>query len=191
MKPFETLLNMKSGELNPCKGIIKRRLSDTKGMWLDAQAYSRLLNQEDKLVYKVYEVDVPQKSGQMPYCTTIIYPGKVGSEYFMTKGHFHLKEDTAEIYFCLQGEGYLLMQTREGQVSSIQMKSGIIAYVPPYQGHRTMNTGDEEFIFLAVYPGDAGHDYKAVEERGFAKVLVEERGSPQLKRNPKYLNDPE
>jgi len=54
-----------------------------------------------------------------------------------------------------------------------------------------MNTGDEEFIFLAVYPGDAGHDYKAVEERGFAKVLVEERGSPQLERNPKYVAEPE
>ncbi len=191
MKPFKTLLNMKSGELNPYKRVIERRLSDTKGMWLNAQAYNRLLNQEDKLIYKVYEVDVPQESGQLLHCTTIIYPGKVGSEYFMTKGHFHLKEDTAEIYFCLQGEGYLLMQTREGQVSSIQMESGTIAYVPPYRGHRTMNIGDEEFIFLAVYPGDAGHNYKAVEKRGFAKVLVEERGSPRLERNPKYVIDPE
>jgi len=28
-------------------------------------------------------------------------------------------------------------------------------------------------------------------ERGFAKVLVEERGSPQLERNPKYVAEPE
>lgn len=191
MRPFKTLVNMKNGQLNPCSHVIERKLSDMKGMYLDAQAYSRLLNQGDKLIYKVYEVDVAQEAGQLIYCTTIIYPGKVGNEYFMTKGHFHLKEDTAEIYFCLQGEGHLLMQARDGQISFLQMKSGTIAYVSPYWGHRTMNTGDKEFIFLAVFPGDAGHNYRAVEDRGFAKILVEEGGSPQLKRNPKYVAEPE
>jgi glucose-6-phosphate isomerase len=191
MRPFKRLLNMENGRLDPCSHVIERRLSDMRGMWLDTQAYNKLLNQEDRLIYKIYEVDVPQEAGQLVYSTTIIGPGKVGDEYFMTKGHFHLKEDTAEIYFCLQGEGYLLMQTRGGQVSSIRMKSGTIAYVPPYWGHRTMNTGDKEFIFLAVFPGDAGHDYRAVEERGFAEILVEEGGGPQLKRNPKFVAEPE
>ena len=48
-----------------------------------------------------------------------------------------------------------------------------------------------EFIFLVVFPGNAGRDYRAVEDRGFAKILVEDRGSPQLRRNPQYAAEPE
>jgi len=105
--------------------------------------------------------------------------------YFMTKGHFHLRE-TAEIYFCLRGQGYLLTQNNRGEVHTIQMSPGVLGYIPPGQGHRTLNTGPEEFVFLAVYPADAGHNYRVIEEKGFARIMVEEKGHPQLKDNPGY-----
>jgi len=184
MKPIRTLADIKTGLLNPCDRVIERRLSDMKGMYAGTEAYNELLNKDDKLIYKVYEVNIPQEEGQLLYCTSIIYPGKVGNEYFMTKGHFHLKETTAEIYFCFQGEGYLLMQTHDGQISSVEMKPGTIGYIPPYWGHRTINTGNKKLILFAIYPAEAGHNYKIVEEKGFAKIIVEERGLPVLKENP-------
>lgn len=185
IQPFKTLLDIETGLFEFYDNVTERRLSDMRGMYADAEAYKKLLNEEDKLVYKVYEINIPQEEGQLLYSSSVIYPGKVGSEYFMTKGHFHTKEKTSEIYICLRGKGYLLMQSKKTQVSSIYMKRGTIGYIPPYWGHRTINTGNEEFIFLAIYPADAGHNYGVVEKKGFAKIMIEEEGVPRLKENSK------
>ncbi len=40
----------------------------------------------------------------------------------------------------------------------------------------TVNTGGEPFVFLAVYPGDAGHDYGTIETDGFKQAVVERDG---------------
>lgn len=157
-----------------------------KGMYLDDDTLQKLILQGDPLIYRVREVKIPQEEGHIPYSSTVIYPGKVGEEYFMTKGHFHAREGTAEIYYGLSGEGYLLMQTKEGEISTIKLKPGLLAYIPPYWGHRTINTGKEEFVFLTLFPGDAGHNYQIIERGGFARVMLEENGEPILKDNPKY-----
>ena len=62
-----------------------------------------------------------------------------------------------------------------------------IVYVPPYHAHRTINTGNEPFIFLAVYPSDAGHDYGSIAEKGFSKIVVEKDGKVEVMYNPKWL----
>jgi len=185
MEPIRTLVDFKKGVVNP-DGVIERKTSDMQGMYADELALKKLLSQANPLIYRIREVNIPEETGHIIYSTTIIYPGKVGDEYFMTKGHFHAKEGTAEIYFCLEGEGYLLMQTRQGRVSAIHMKPGVLGYIPPYWGHRTINTGNKEFVFLTLFPGDAGHNYEIIEKCGFAKIMVEEDGRAVLKDNPKY-----
>ncbi len=145
----------------------------------------RILEREgDRLIYEVYVAEVPKEEGHLPHCTTIIYPGRVGEEFHMTKGHFHKRRDRAETYLGLAGQGHLLMQTDDGRVSSLSMRRGTVAYVPPFWAHRTVNTGDEPFIFYAVWSGDAGHDYGAIERTGFAKLLVARNGRPTLVGNP-------
>ena len=78
-------------------------------MYFDDEAYHQLVKKGDPLVYEFYELDT-RTPGDIAFGTTVIYPGKVGREYFMTKGHFHEILDTAEIYYCLSGQGYLLME---------------------------------------------------------------------------------
>lgn len=104
----------------------------------------------------------------------------------MTKGHYHRRLDTSEVYLGLKGEGCLLMQTMEGDFDSIAIKPGIVAYIPPYWGHRMVNTATTPFVFFAVYPGDAGHNYGDIEKTGFVKNLVERDGKPFLMDNPKW-----
>jgi glucose-6-phosphate isomerase len=186
MQPFAAQLQFQNGLIEPYGSKTVRRLSDVKGMYLDIAATEELLKQGDPLLYEVYEVDVPHEEGQLIYCTSIIYPGKVGDEYYMTKGHFHSKESTAEMYLGLQGRGYLLMQTHDDQVSAIEMRPGTVAYIPPFWAHRTVNTGDEKFVLFAVYPADAGHNYGIIEEMGFAKLVVEKNGKPAIVDNPRY-----
>jgi glucose-6-phosphate isomerase len=142
---------------------------------------------KNPLVYEVHEAtNNPAAPGQLRYSTTIIHPGKVGDEYFFTKGHYHALGDRAELYFGLLGEGCLLLQTPEGVVNAQHMTPGVAAYVPPYWGHRTINVGEANFVFLACYPADAGYDYATIAEKGFAQILVERDGKPQLVANPKW-----
>ncbi|MFW6181989.1 MAG: glucose-6-phosphate isomerase family protein, partial [Spirochaetota bacterium] len=56
-----------------------------------------------------------------------------------------------------------------------------------YWAHRSINTGhNEPLISLAVYPGDAGHDYGSIETAGFKHVVVERGGEPRVVENPRY-----
>jgi len=184
MLPFGLTLDFETGILQPCNNLTQRRISDMLRMYVDQEATEKAIKEGNPLVYEVYQYDVPFEEGQLMVVTSIIHPGKVGEEYYMTKGHFHQKEYTAEVYVGLQGEGYLLLESRKGDFRALEMKSGTVAYVPPYWAHRTVNVGSEKFVFFGVYPADAGHNYKEIEKRGFAQILVERDGKPVLVPNP-------
>ena len=78
---------------------IKRTLRAMKGQYLDQAAVDRLLAQGDPLLYEVYEFQRPEVAGELPHGVSVVHPGKVGDEYFMTKGHFHTVLETGEIYY--------------------------------------------------------------------------------------------
>lgn len=185
MKPFSLNLNFKTGEFIPYDRINIRRLSDMKGMFYDSKAVEEILEKEDPIIYSFSEKILPEENGHLQLATTRILPGKIGNEYYMTKGHYHRRVDTSEVYLGLEGEGCLLVQTEKGEFESIHIRPGIIAYIPPYWGHRMVNTGSTPFVFFAVYPGDAGHNYGDIEKTGFIKILVEREGKPVLIDNPR------
>ena len=179
MQPFTLDLDVVSGKLDPATSAVRRRMSDMLGMYRDPDAEEGLVASGDPMVYEVLQYDVPDTNGQLVVCTTVIHPGRVGDEYFMTKGHYHLKRETGEVYVGLQGHGVLLMEV-EDRFSRLDMGPGTVAYVPPFWAHRTANTSDDKFIFLAVYPADAGHDYGTIERDGFRYRLIEQDGFPVL-----------
>lgn len=186
MFPFTSKVDAQSGRIAAAAAIVTRCLADMRGLYANQDAETALLS-SNPLIYEVfYGANVPEVEGQLGYCTTVLRPGKVGDEYFMTKGHYHAKGDRAEVYYGLQGEGYLLLQTPEGEVNVQPMTPGVAAYVPPYWGHRTINVGKANFVFLAVFPADAGYDYKTIAEQGFASIVVERNGQPTVIPNPRY-----
>jgi glucose-6-phosphate isomerase len=146
-----------------------------RGMYADPVAEAAACADGDPLVYEVYQYDVPAFAGELIPCTTVLHPGRIGAEFFMTKGHYHAQRDRAEIYYGLRGEGRLVL-ARDGEAETVAMGPGTVAYVPPHWAHRTVNTGTVPFVFLAVYPGDAGHDYGTIETDGFPQVVVERDG---------------
>ena len=163
------------GFLEPWTSKVERRLSDMAGMYGDAEAERAAIAAGDVLVYEVFQHDMPQHAGELVVCTTRLYPGKVGDEFFMTKGHFHQIRERAEVYYGLAGVGSLVVATDE-RADMIPMQPGTVAYVAPCWAHRTVNTGSEPFVFLAVYHGDAGHDYGTIETDGFPLRVVERDG---------------
>ena len=66
------------------------------------------------------------------------------------------------------------------------MARGRVIYVPPGWAHRAINIGSTKLIFLAIYPSDAGHDYGAIKERGFRKIVIERDGKPSIEDNPRW-----
>jgi glucose-6-phosphate isomerase len=174
-EPFSVAVDAR-GELAPATSTITRRLSHMAGMYLDSAAESRLLEDGDPLIYEVYQYDVEPVVNELLVCTTILHPGTVGEEFFMTKGHFHEAPDRAEAYYGISGHG-LLVVGKEGEGREVEFGPGVCAYVPPYWAHRTVNTGDEPFVFLAVYPGDAGHDYGTIETDGFPQRVLKRDGA--------------
>ncbi|ANF22966.1 glucose-6-phosphate isomerase [Thermococcus piezophilus] len=182
--PIGVKIDLETGVILDAKKLV-RRLSDLKGYFLDEKAYEELLK-DDPVVYEVYAIEQEEKDGDLNFATTVLYPGKVGNEFFFTKGHYHSKADRAEIYYAIKGRGGMLLQTPEGKAEWIPMEPGTVVYVPPYWAHRTVNTGDEPFIFLAIYPADAGHDYGSIKGKGFSKLVVEADGDVKVIDNPKW-----
>jgi len=181
MDPFALVLEFRSGALEPHTSRIERHVSDLRGAFADRAALEALVEDGDPVVYEVLQYDVPEETGQLVCCTTVLHPGSVGDEYFMTKGHYHAVRDTAEVYLGLSGQGYLLLMTEEGGSSAMPMSAGTVAYVPPRWAHRSVNTGEEPFVFFAVYPGQAGHDYGAIEESGFDQRVRRGTDAPVLR----------
>jgi len=186
IQPFSLKLDLRTGIIGPCNRYIQRRLSDMAGMYADHAGEQKALQGGDPVVYEVYQYDVPNDNGQLLIVTSVIHPGRIGQEYHMTKGHYHARRDTAEVYVGLQGQGYLLLCTEEGGSKSMPIEPGTITYIPPYWAHRTVNVGSEDFIFFGVYPADAGHDYGTIESDGFPMLLVERDGVPTLIPNPSH-----
>ena len=96
-------------------------------------------------------------------------------------------EDQPEIYFCVHGTGYLLMETRDGQFQAAPWKPGAITHIPGMWAHRVVNTGSDELFFVASYHLAAGHIYAPVVERGFAQIVVEQNGQPVFLPNPRRV----
>ena len=167
----------------------KRMLSQMQDMYRDTDAAAKMVSDGDPLVYEFYELGAPEKDGDLAFGSSICYPGKVGDEYFMTKGHFHTILETAEVYYCLSGEGYMLTESPEGDVVLHELKPGEALYVPPRYAHRSINTGSVPLVTFFVFRGDAGHDYGTIETKGYRKLLVEKDGKPTLVDNPKWGAD--
>ncbi|HEX7433235.1 MAG TPA: glucose-6-phosphate isomerase family protein [Anaerolineaceae bacterium] len=163
-----------------------RKLSSMKGQFNDANAYARLLAEEDTVLYEVYELSRPHLTGELLSGISVIHAGTVGDEFFMTKGHFHAVLETAEVYYVLRGQGFMVMENPEGDGRVEEYHPGRVVYVPPRWAHRSVNTGMADLVFFWVYPGHAGHDYGTIERRGFGKLVVRTPDGVKIIDNPRW-----
>ncbi|GBE20574.1 glucose-6-phosphate isomerase [archaeon BMS3Abin17] len=119
---------------------MKDRFKNTKGVRGNPLLYTVYIND-----FRTYETGL-----------TVIEPGTINKEFYMTKGHRH-KKPSREIYIPLSGKGKLLLQGAKAKL--ISMKKGEVYIIPKNQGHRLINTGNKRFEILTIYSKDTGHDY--------------------------------
>jgi glucose-6-phosphate isomerase len=171
-----------SGNLLTGKDVesVTRTIRDLKGIFHDEDAYSAMA--PDAVVYEVKSfLPVPEGTpGGLYFGVTSLYPGKVGNEYFMTKGHFHACIDRAEYYWGLEGEGMLILMDEQRNVWAERMFPGSLHYISGHVAHRVANIGSRILSFAACWSSDAGHNYAEIAENGFARRLICKNGFPDL-----------
>jgi glucose-6-phosphate isomerase len=185
-KPSIFEIDLAAETMLPYDHHIERRLSSMQNQFNDVQTYQRMLAVEDVLLYEVYDSQRPEVVGELLHGISIVHPGRVGDEYYMTKGHFHSVLETGEAYYCLKGRGFMVMENPEGEWSVEALAPGRVLYVPPRWAHRSVNTGTEDLVTFFVYPGQAGHDYGTIEKQGFRKLVIARDGQATIIDNPRW-----
>jgi len=184
-QPTSIHINLAEHLMNPCTVHDPRHVSDLKVQFYDQVAAQNLIDQGDPLVYEIYHHAFITDATDMAMGMSVIHPGKVGSEYHMTKGHLHARNDQAEVYYCVQGQGLLLMDDMGDDFQAFDFNCGTAVHIPPQFAHRVVNTGSDILVFVSVFHVAAGHVYSQVSKQGFARLVVEKQGKTTLIDNPK------
>lgn len=154
------------------------RIQDLVGVFADER--TRLTMAGGRVVYEVEMLDTSSAPGELYTGVTHLQPGKVGDEFFMTRGHFHARREQGEVYFGLRGGGLLLLQNERRETRLEKVFAGSVHVIPGYTAHRLINTGSDILSALAVWPSAAGHDYAALGS-SFRLRVVEENQTIQAK----------
>lgn len=165
----------------------ERHLRDLSAAFADQVAAANLAA-DNPLLYYVTMIDDHNGAGALHYALGVLLPGKIGAEYYMTKGHFHAWRPAAEVYIGLAGQGLMLLEDEEtGACTVAPLAANTVVYVPGHTAHRTVNTGSEPLVYWGVLSSDAGHDYGAVGERNFRQVVVAVDGQPVVMERADFL----
>jgi glucose-6-phosphate isomerase, archaeal len=174
-------------QFNPMTGgisgapTVERHLRDLRGCFSDVTAFEAAAAVGNPLLYSVATVEPGNAAGDLHYAVALLMPGKIGAEYYMTKGHLHSWREAAELYLGLTGEGVMLLEDESsGESWMMPLRPYGVVYVPGHTAHRTINTGNVPLTYLGVYPAKAGHDYDAIARKNFRCVVVERGGRPVM-----------
>ncbi|MDC0449131.1 hypothetical protein OAL67_00820 [bacterium] len=136
---------------------------------------------------------------------TVIAPGRYGTEFPKTYGHYHTTSKVRETYKLVSGEGVFMLQKKHykdgvwfpevvDKVFLIKASHGDeIVIVPEEYGHSWSNIGHEPLVTYDDWRnGHEHYDYDAIKDlQGLAYYLVEENGGIKTVPNPKYKDHPE
>jgi len=109
---------------------------------------------QNKPIYKVfvknfYPINIAE---------TLIYPGTIGKEFHMTKGHVH-KSGKEEFYILLEGKGSLLLQ-KNNKPRTIKLKKGELTLIHKGEAHRLVNIGKTPLKAMSIYHEDSKPSYE-------------------------------
>lgn len=173
-RPTHHLINPASGNMGGRTGQYEKRIGDLEGLYADSVSFAQLSQADpDHIVYRVHETRPQQAAGDLIFGTTWMEPGRVGDEFYMTRGHIHARANRPETYYGESGSGLMLLENPEGETEILEISPRVLVYVPPMWIHRSVNTGDTPLVMSFCYPSDSGQDYEIIARSGgMAKRIV-------------------
>ena len=165
------------GLLGGANGHYTKSFADLAGLYADAAAFAGLVVERgEDVAYEVTSFTPGPRVNDLILGLTRMAPGKVGVEYFMTRGHIHTRGDRPEIYYGQAGQGLMQMESPDGEVRIVEIEPQSICYVPPFWIHRSINIGDTDLVMMFAYPADSGQDYGIIERSGGMRVRILDDG---------------
>lgn len=175
--PVRCVVDISSGALSGGTGRYEKRLSDLAGIYGDEAAFrAKLASESDRVVYFVEDLRPSARPGDLIFGVTRMAPGKVGEEYFVTRGHIHALANRPEIYYGESGQGLMLLESPEGESRIVEIAPKAVCYVPPYWIHRSVNVGAEDLVMTFAYPADSGQDYDIIARSGGMRERIVDDG---------------
>ena len=166
-KPTAHRIDPQTGEMSGATGVYEKRLTDLHGLYADESTFTQMAEADTgRVVYRVFEARPQQDRGDLIFGTTWMAPGRIGDEFFMTRGHIHARANRPETYYGESGSGLLLMESPEGETQVLEISPRLMVYVPPMWIHRSVNIGDTPLVMSFCYPSDAGQDYEIIARSG-------------------------
>ncbi|MEO8244619.1 MAG: glucose-6-phosphate isomerase [bacterium] len=187
-EPTAHLIDPHSGAMAGATGCYEKRLKDLAGLYLDDDAFrAAVAGGGDGIVYSVQEMRPKQTVGDLIFGTTFMQPGRIGDEYYMTRGHIHAVANRPEVYYGENGTGLMLLESPEGETRILEVTPRVAAYVPPMWIHRSVNTGSVPLVMSFFYPSESGQDYGIIERSGgMATLIVADGAGWKAVPNPRY-----
>lgn len=188
MEPISCTVVIAEGKLKGGSGRYEKRLSDLAGIYADEAAFAMLLQGGDRVVYAVEDLKPNSNPGDMIFGITRMEPGKVGGEYFVTRGHIHARANRPEIYYGESGRGLMQLESPDGESRILEIGPRTVCYVPPYWIHRSVNVGAEDLVMTFAYPANSGQDYDIIARSNGLKqrVIDDGHGGWKAVDNPSY-----
>jgi glucose-6-phosphate isomerase len=170
-------VDVASGRLDGSGNRYVKRMADLEGVYEDEAAFAEAVKAwGDTPVYEVTDFKPSADAGDMIIGVTRMAPGKVGREYFVTRGHIHANPNRPEMYYGEAGHGLMLLESPAGDVRIVEIRPRTMCYVPPYWIHRSVNVGPDDLVMTFAYPADSGQDYDIIARAGGMRSRIVDDG---------------
>ncbi|WP_336055129.1 glucose-6-phosphate isomerase [Nitratireductor sp. CH_MIT9313-5] len=176
--PSSHRIDPNTGEMSGASGRYEKRLNQLAGIYGDEEAFAAASARDgERVVYYVHEKRPQQERGDLIFGTTFMEPGRIGDEFFMTRGHIHACANRPETYYGESGNGVMLLENPEGETQVLEIAPRELVYVPPMWIHRSVNTGTTPLVMSFCYPSDSGQDYEIIARSGGMAKRIVARGN--------------
>ena len=130
--------NMNKFKGKTLKMKVKEAIKNNKNIYKNIKGHENDINE--------VLIDIPvKKTGlkKLIVCMNFLYPGKINSEFKMTRGHKHNAE---EVYIFLKGKGQIIIGKKK-----VNVKKGDLVTIPVNEYHRVINIGKGKLVFLTIF----------------------------------------
>ncbi len=187
-EPTSHAIDSITGAMGAATGRYEKRLLDLAGIYLDSHAFDAAAARDGaRVVYAVNERRPSQSHGDLIFGTTYMESGRIGDEFYLTRGHIHATANRPEVYCGESGNGLMLMESPEGETRILALEPHIAVYVPPMWIHRSVNIGTTPLVMSFFYPSDSGQDYDIIARSGgMATRIMADGDGWKAVPNPTY-----
>ena len=168
------LTDWQSGSLSGEAVRSHRTVRDLLDYWQDRNA-AEILADPPLYETETYFSKPDGTEGAILWGSTRLFPGNVGGEYFMTRGHWHTKPTHGELIICVSGTGLVALMDKDRVTTTVELAPGVTYHIDGTLAHRTINTGNEPLVFWCAWAADCGHNYESILESGFSQRFYVEK----------------